>query len=288
MPIDYEKLLRRPFAQVEQPYTSRDTILYALGIGVGADPLDEDQVRFTFEEAECFAPLPTMPVVLAGPGFWVREPDTGVTWEQVLHGEQRLTLHNPMPPEGVALGQTRIDGIVDKGEGKGALIYVAREIYDKASGTHIATSMSTTFARADGGFGGPDGPTLPVRSLPDRAPDIVDEVPTLPQAALIYRLSGDSNPLHASPAVGRQAGFHAPILHGLCSYGIAGWSILRSCCGGDPTRLKQLDLRFASPVFPGETLRTEIWRDGDDVSFRTFVVERDRLVLNNGHARISN
>ena len=287
MPIDYDKLLARPFPEIEQAYSTRDTILYALGIGVGADPLDEDQVRFTFEEAEGFAPLPTMPVVMAGPGFWVREPDSGVTWEQVLHGEQRLTLHNPMPPEGIAVGQTRIDGIVDKGEGKGALIYVAREVHDKATGLHIATSVSTTFARADGGFGGPDGPTLPVHHLPDRAPDIVDEIPTLPQAALIYRLSGDSNPLHASPSVGRQAGFHAPILHGLCSYGIAGWSILRSCCDGDPTRLKQLDLRFSSPVFPGETLRTEIWREGENVSFRTSVVERDKLVLNNGFARIA-
>ncbi|WP_121062567.1 MaoC/PaaZ C-terminal domain-containing protein [Chachezhania antarctica] len=287
MPIDYDKLLARPFPQIEQPYSARDTILYALGIGVGADPLDEDQVRFAFEEAEGFAPLPTMPVVMAGPGFWVREPDTGVTWEQVLHGEQRLTLHNPMPSEGIAVGQTRIDGIVDKGEGKGALIYVAREIHDKATGTHIATSVSTTFARADGGFGGPDGPTLPVSALPDRAPDMADEVTTVPQAALIYRLSGDTNPLHASPSVATQAGFPAPILHGLCSYGIAGWSILRSCCGGDPAKLKQLDLRFSSPVFPGETLRTEIWRDGTDVSFRTSVVERDKVVLNNGYARIA-
>ncbi|OWU83734.1 3-alpha,7-alpha,12-alpha-trihydroxy-5-beta-cholest-24-enoyl-CoA hydratase [Oceanicola sp. 22II-s10i] len=287
MAIDYDKLIARAFPEVEQSYTSKDTILYALGIGVGADPLDLDQVRFTFEEAEGFAPLPTMPVVMAGPGFWVREPDSGVTWQQVLHGEQRLTLHNPMPAEGTVVGQTRIEEVIDKGEGKGALIYVAREIHDKATGTHIATSSSTTFARADGGFGGPSGPTKPVHALPDRAADMTDEIRTLPQAALIYRLSGDPNPLHASPSVATEAGFHAPILHGLCSYGVAGWSILRSCCGGDPTRLKQLDLRFSSPVFPGETLRTEIWKDGADISFRTTVVERDKVVLNNGYARVA-
>ncbi|WP_158970779.1 MaoC family dehydratase [Chachezhania sediminis] len=287
MAIDYERLKTRAFEEIEQTYTTRDTILYALGIGVGADPLNEDHVRFTFEEADGFAPLPTMHVVMAGPGFWVREPDSGVTWEQVLHGEQRLTIHNPLPPEGTLIGKTWIKDIVDKGPGKGALIYVARDVHDKATGTHISTSISTTFARADGGFGGPDGPTLPVHTLPDRAPDIVDEVPTLPQAALIYRLSGDSNPLHASPAVARGAGFHAPILHGLCSYGVAGWSVLRTCCGGDPTGLKQFDLRFSSPVFPGETLQTQIWVDGEIVSFRTTAVERQKVVLNNGYAKVA-
>ena len=118
----------------------------------------------------------------------LRDPDTGVTWQQVLHGEQRLMLHNPMPVEGRMLGRTYIQDIVDKGPGKGALIYVARDTYDVDTGTHISTSISTTVARADGGFGGPAGPTLPTHKLPDRAPDLVDEVATLPQAALIYRL----------------------------------------------------------------------------------------------------
>lgn len=287
MPIDYERLKARAFADVEQVYTARDTILYALGIGVGADPLDKAQVRFTFEEADGFAPLPTMPVVMASPGFWVREPGSGVTWQQVLHGEQRLTLHNPMPPSGVLVGRTRIDEIIDKGPGKGAVIYLVRDVNDKETSLPIATSVSTVFARADGGFGGPSGPSLPVHKLPERAPDLVNEVATLPQAALIYRLSGDSNPLHASPQVAQGAGFRAPILHGLCSYGIAGWSILRSCCDADPARLKQFDLRFSSPVFPGETLRTEIWRDRDEVLFRTIVAERGAVVLNNGYARVA-
>lgn len=287
MAIDYEYLKNRTFPEQEQSYTSRDTILYALGIGVGADPLDNDQVRFTFEEHKEFTPLPTMPVVMAGPGFWVRDPETGVNWQQVLHGEQRLTIHNPMPVAGTVIGKTYIKEIIDKGEGKGALIYVARDTYDKATGTHISTSISTTFARADGGFGGPTGPTLPVHSIPDREADHTDEVKTLPQAALIYRLSGDSNPLHASPDVAKEGGFAAPILHGLCSYGVAGWSILRTVCNGDPAKLKEFNLRFSSPVFPGETLRTEIWQDGETVSFRTKAVERDVLVLNNGFAKIA-
>jgi len=287
MAINYETLKNRPFPEIEQSYSTRDTILYALGIGVGADPLDDDQVRFTFEEHEAFAPLPTMPVVMAGPGFWMRDPGSGVTWEKVLHGEQRLTIHNPMPAEGAVIGKTYIKEIIDKGEGKGALIYVAREVHDKDSGVHISTSISTTFARADGGFGGPTAPTLPVHTIPEREADFVDEVSTLQQAALIYRLSGDSNPLHASPEIARGSGFPAPILHGLCSYGIAGWSVLRTICGGDPAKLKQFDLRFSAPVFPGETLRTEMWKDGDVVSFRTTAVEREKLVLNNGFARIA-
>lgn len=286
MTIDYASLKAREFPEIRQSYTSRDTILYALGIGLGADPMDESQVRFTFEEAEGFAALPTMAAVMAAQGFWLREPDTGVTWQQVLHGEQRLSIHAPLPPEGALLGRTRVTEIIDKGLGKGALIYITRELHDAATGVHVATTLSTTFARADGGFGGPSGPTLPAHAVPTREPDLVDEVPTLPQAALIYRLSGDSNPLHANPSIAIAAGFPMPILHGLCSYGVAGWSILRSCCRSETARLRQFDVRFASPVFPGETLRTEIWVDGEDISFRTFAAEREKLVLNNGYALI--
>ena len=285
MAIDYDKLMNRKFERLEHTYTEKDTILYALGVGMGIDPLDEDCLKFVYEDG--LKAMPSMANVLAYPGFWAKEPDTGIDWVKILHAGQEMIMHKPLPAAGTVEATTKINEIVDKGEGRGALIYVEREIHDKASGRHIATSITTTFARADGGFGGPDGPSLPVHQLPDRAPDMVDEVRTLPQAALIYRLSGDSNPLHASPAVAKQAGFHAPILHGLCSYGVAGWSILRSCCCGDPARLKQFDLRFSSPVFPGETLRTEIWRDGEDVSFRTSVAERDTVVLNNGFARIA-
>ncbi len=286
MAIDYERLKAREFKPVEHSYTEKDSILYALGLGFGADPLDEAQLKFVFEEADGFAALPTMAVVLAGPGFWVREPDSGVTWEQVLHGEQGLEIHAPLPSSGTVVGQTRIDEIIDKGDGKGALLYIAREIKDKATGTLLATSYSTTFARADGGFGGPSGPLKQVHKLPEREPEIVEDIKTLPQAALIYRLSGDPNPLHASPSMATQAGFKAPILHGLCTYGVAGHAILKTCCDYDPARLKRLDLRFSSPVYPGETIRTEIWRDGSEVSFRARVVERDVVVLNNGRAVI--
>ena len=284
MPIDYEKLRNWPFEPVEQTYTTRDTILYALGLGLGASPLDAGHLRFTFEEQPGFAALPFMAAVLGTPGFWLRDPTSGVDWTRVLHGEQCIELHAPIPTEGTVIARNRVAEIIDKGADKGALLYIEREITDKATGQRIATTTSTTFARGDGGFGGPTGPLKPVHQVPDRAPDHSIDTPVLPQAALIYRLSGDPNPLHASPEVAAKAGFKAPILHGLCTFGIAGCAVLATCCDNDPARLKSFDLRFSSPVYPGETVRTDIWQDEDVVSFRARV--DDRIVLNNGIARL--
>ena len=281
MTIDYEKLKNRPFAPVEQSYTTDQAILYALGLGFGADPFDEKQLHYTFEE-EGFSAVPTLAVVLASPGFWVREPDSGVNWVKVLHGEQGIEWHRPLPPAATVIGQTRIIDIIDKGAGKGALIYSEKTLHDKATGDLLATTTSTTFARGDGGFGGPSGPVKAVHQLPDRTPDSQVDIPMLPQSALIYRLSGDHNPLHASPAVAKAAGFEMPILHGLCTLGVAGRAILQDVCDYDPAKMKSLNLRFSAPVYPGETIRTEIWQDGDVVSFRARVVERDVVVLNNG------
>ncbi|MGD9861894.1 MAG: MaoC/PaaZ C-terminal domain-containing protein [Pseudodonghicola sp.] len=284
--IDYDKLMARDFPPVEQSYSARDSMLYALGLGLGADPLNPAHLRATYEGAEGFCALPSMVVVLAGPGFWAMEPDTGISWQHLLHGEQSLTLHGPLPPEGRLIGRTRITNIIDKGEGRGALIYSERDLTDKATGAKIATVAGTSFARADGGFGGPAGPLKPVHALPETAPQTVFDHATQPGSALIYRLSGDYNPLHADPAVARQAGFDRPILHGLCTLGVAAWSITQALADGDPAALKHLQLRFSAPVFPGETIRTEMWRDGDAVSFRARVVERDVVVLNNGLARL--
>lgn len=287
MAINYEKILNWPFEAVEQTYTANYSILYALGLGLGANPLDESELNFVFEEADKFAALPTMAVVLAGPGFWVRDPESGVDWKKVLHGEQEIEIHASIPAAATVVGQTRVTEIIDKGADKGALLYSEKTLTDKASGTLLATTRSTTFARGDGGFGGPSGPTRPVHQLPEREPDEHCDLKTLPQSALIYRLSGDNNPLHASPAVAASAGFKAPILHGLCTLGVAGHALLKTCCGYDPARFKSLALRFSSPVYPGETIRTEIWRDGNTMSFRSRVLERDVVVLNNGKVEVS-
>jgi len=284
--IDYDALMSREFPVVDHSYTEKDTILYALGLGLGTDPLSASHLRATYEGSEGFGALPAMVNVLAYPGFWALDPDTGLTWQKILHGEQSLTLHAPLPAKGVLEGRTNITGIVDKGADKGALIYSERVISDKASGEKIATIVSTSFARGDGGFGGSDDPVRPVHKMPEGEPETTIDFKTPDGAALIYRLSGDFNPLHADPAVARQAGFEKPILHGLCTLGVASWSITEALADGDFSALKHLQLRFSSPVYPGETIRTEMWRDGSDISFRARVVERDVVVLNNGLARL--
>jgi len=284
MAMDAEKLLDWRFADLEHSYTARDTMLYALGVGAGSDPLDEDDLKFVYEDG--LKTLPSMAVVLGYPGFWLKDAGTGVDWTRLLHGEQGLVLHRPIPPAGTVIGRTRITGLVDKGADKGALLFSERDVVEQATGDLIATLSSTTFLRGDGGFGGPAGPVPAPHKLPDRAPDASLDLPTIPQAALIYRLSGDYNPLHADPRVAKAAGFPKPILHGLCTYALACRAILRLACGNDPARLKSLKVRFSAPVFPGETIRTEIWREGDVVSFRSGVVERGMKVLDNGRAEI--
>lgn len=284
MAINYDKLMAWPFEDVRHRYTTRDTMLYALGVGLGADPTDEAELRFVYEKS--LQPLPTYPVVLGYPGLWIKDPATGVDWMRLVHGEQGLRIHRLPDPAGEVIGRTRVTGVVDKGPGKGALVLTERKISDAASGELLCTLTSTTFCRADGGFGGPPGPVPPVHALPDRAPDLVCDRPTEARAALIYRLSGDYNPLHAEPAMARAAGFERPILHGLCTLGIAGYALLKTLCDNDPTRLMAMNARFTSPVYPGEAIRTEMWVDGATVSFRSRVIGRDVIVLNNGLAEI--
>lgn len=285
MPIDHDKLMAWPFADVRQRYTRRDTLLYALGVGLGQNPTDEDELRFVYEKD--LLALPTLPVVLGYPGLWMADPRSGIDWVRLVHGEQGLTLHRPVAPEGEVIGRTRITGVLDKGAGKGALIYSERTLTDARTDELLATLTATTFCRADGGFGGPSGAAPPVHELPTRSADCRVDFVTSSRAALIYRLSGDENPLHVEPAVARAAGFERPILHGLASYGVVGWAIVSAVCGGDPAALRSLALRFTAPVYPGETLRTELWVDAQVVSFRARVVERDVLVLNHGRAELA-
>ena len=166
-------------------------------------------------------------------------------------------------PEGTVVGRSRIVDVIDKGAGKGALIYSERRIVDRASGRLLATINQTTFCRADGGFGGEKREAPAPHVLPERAPDLSCDLATRPEMALIYRLSGDVNPLHAEPAFAREAGYPRPILHGLATFGVAGHALLKTVCGYDPARLTAMAGRFSAPVYPGETIRTEIWRDGD-------------------------
>ena len=283
--MDHEALKAWSFTDVRQSFTKRDTMLYALGLGLGADPTDRNQLRFAYERD--LAALPTMAVVLGGPGMWLRDPRLRTDWKRLLHGEQGLTLLRPLPVEGTVIGRTRLTGVVDRGAEKGAFVFTERDVIEASSGERLALLQSTSVLRGDGGFGGPSGPTPVPHALPTRPPDFAVDLPTLPQAALIYRLSGDMNPLHADPEIATAAGFSRPILHGLCTFGVAGHALLKGCCGYQPERFKSMRARFSSPVYPGETIHTEIWRDGSTVSFRASVIERGVVVLNNGHAEVT-
>ena len=285
MAINYDRLINWDIPEVRQRLTKRDTILYALGVGLGADPCDEQQLRFVYEDR--LQALPTMAIILGYPGPWHAQGDTGITRSHVVHGEQGFRVTKPLPVEGEITGKTRITGVVDKGKDKGALVMTENTVRD-AAGETICTLTSTTFCRADGGFGGPAGPVNTPHPVPDAAPQHVCDLPVLPQAALIYRLSGDYNPLHADPAYAKKAGFKAPILHGRCTFSIAGHAILRTLCNYDPSRFVAMEGRFSSPVYPGETIRTEMWCDGDVITFRSTVPARGVTVLNNGRAEIRN
>lgn len=285
MAIDYDKLINSRIPPVEQQLTRRDTMLYALGVGLGADPCDEKQLRFVYEDN--LVALPTMAIILGYPGPWHANADIGITRTHVVHGEQGFTIHRPLPVEGTITGLTEITSVVDKGKDKGALLMTKTTVRDTTTQEVVCTLTSTTFCRADGGFGGPSGPVKAPHVIPERTPDLTCELPTLPQAALIYRLSGDYNPLHADPAYARKAGYKMPILHGRCTFSVVGHALLKSCCGYEAHRLKSMEGRFSSPVYPGETIRTEMWTDGGIVSFRASVPARGVTVLDNGRAEIA-
>jgi acyl dehydratase len=220
--------------------------------------------------------------VLGYPGFWLADPATGVDALRLVHGEQAVELHAPLPVAGEVIGRSRVTGIVDRGAGKGALLYTERVILDAMTGATLATVGQTTFLRGDGGFGGPSGPVRKPAPEPEGAPAIVLDLPTRPEMALLYRLNGDHNPLHSDPAVAAQAGFPRPILHGLATFGVVGRALLQAVCGGDPARFGRMQCRFSAPVYPGETIRTEIWPVADGFAFRARVVERDTVVVSNG------
>jgi len=285
MPFNYEELKNYAVPDAQTILLPEKIITYALGVGLGADPIDEQQLQYVYEDG--LKVLPTMACVIGYPGFWLKKDDTNVDWPQVLHGEQEIELFEPFEVAGAYKGQTEVLEIYDKGPGKAAIIVSERVITHRDTGKLTAICRQTNVARGDGGCGGPGGSAPAPHPIPDRDSDLVCDTPVLPQAALLYRLSGDFNPLHADPAVAASAGFDQPILHGLCTLGHAGHALLKSVCGYDATRMKTFKLRFTKPVYPGETLRTEMWVDGNVVSFQTTALERDVLVLGNGRVELA-
>jgi acyl dehydratase len=281
MPLDYDYLMNLPPFETRQSLTARDTMLYALGVGAAADgPTDPDELQFVYEVG--LRALPTQAAVMAYPGFWARDPKYKLTWQKLVQAEQALEIHRPLPVAGELLGVTTIEAIYDKGPDKGAILHTRRKVLD-ASDALIATVRQAAFLRADGGFGGSSQGAPKPHPIPSRAPDITMRLRTRPDQALLYRLSGDYNPLHADPMVAAVAGFEAPILHGMASYGIVGRGLLKALCGHCPERVRRLDVRFSNVVYPGETLVLEIWQeDRGRAAFRASADERSCTALTNG------
>jgi len=283
MTINYNNLLALKLEPFVQTVAAKDAILYALGVGVGGEISEQErELPFYYEEKLKF--LPTFSTVIAYPGVWIARPETGIAWKHCLNGEYVVTFHRP-PRIGEEIeGRVRITEAIDRGPGKGALIYNTREVRERRNGDLICVVKQTHFARADGGFGGPSGPVRQPQPIPDAAADMYCDIPIPSQAALIYRWCGDPNPLHIDFDVAREAGFQRPILHGGATYGTAGLAALKMLCNHVPERLKQLDVRFSQPVYPGDTIRTEIWKLGaGKAALRATALERKTVVLNNGY-----
>lgn len=274
--MKYPEILAISPAPAEFVYDADDTILYALGLGAGARP---DELQFVYEKN--LQAFPTFAVIMGGAsGDFIKLG--GIDFTRIVHGEQRLTIHKPLPPAGRMLARSRLLGVVDKGKEKGALVMVESTASDAGSGALHSTTVSTLFCRGDGGFGGPADGDLPLHAMPERAHDVELTIQTFPQQAALYRLNGDKNPLHIDPEMATSVGFPGPILHGLCSYGIACRAIMQECCDNDPARIARFDVRFSSPVYPGEAITTRIWRDGNQISFECLIAERGVTVIRNG------
>ena len=277
MPIDRDKALKHEFADGEGGWERDDVILYHLGVGAGVPNTDPSELEYTYEKN--LKVLPSFPTTVR----------TGVTTNifavpglefnpaLLLHGEQDIEIHQPLPPEAKFRGSARIVDIYDKG--KAALLILEISTTDP-SGARLFTSRMSLFLRGEGNFGGPSGPKV-ANEAPDREPDGVIESETLPQQALLYRLNGDKNPLHCDPDFAKSAGFDTPIIHGLCSYGIVCKAVVDSALDGDVSQVARYQARFRGVGFPGETYLTRYWREGDRILIDSSSKQRNSIIISN-------
>ena len=291
MPIYYPDILQQRTEPRVFTYGDKDVMLYALGIGLGADPMNTKELPFVYESG--LKVVPTAVTVLAAgglgsravegaqpaypPGFRISE----INYLMMLHGEQKIEIHKPLPITGTFTAEGRTVGAWDKGKDKGAVV-VNETVWTDEAGEKAVTLTGAMFARGDGGFGGPtEGAPVP-HPVPTRAPDVSVDMSTLPGQALLYRLNGDRNPLHADPAIAKAAGFERPILHGLCVFGLTCRAVIQELLDYDADQIVSHQVRFSSPVYPGETVTVDLWRDGKQVSFEARVKARNVTVIRNG------
>lgn len=288
--IDPDKLLAWMFEDVVQEYDENFSMLYALSIGLGGDPTDASQLAYVQEKgAVPLKAFPTMAVVLGFPGSWMADPRTGIDFSRIVHGEESVEWNRPLPAAGKVIARHKVISVEDKGADKGAVIAYDKYLFDAGSMELIATVRHTTFARGDGGFSGSSLAPSRRAATPVEAPipQRSWKTATLPQQALLYRLCADRNPLHSDPPTARDAGFEAPILHGLCTYGVAAHGIVAQWCGYDSDRLKRLQARFSSPVTPGDRLTVRSSMDGATIRFDVWNETRGRIALSNGTAVVA-
>jgi acyl dehydratase len=280
VPIDLDRAVGATFAPTTYEWSDRDVILYHLALGAGNPPTDENELRYAYEGdlrvLPSFGTIPPFGTMMSLGSVDVID----INLASILHGEQEIEIHQPIPTSGTVSQEGRVVNVFDKG--KGALIVMEIVSTDEKSGEPMFTNRSSIFVRGEGGFGGDGGP--PTQStVPDREPDHIVESPTMPQQALLYRMSsGDLNPLHADPGFALFAGFERPILHGLCTYGIALKAVVDAALGKEPSRVSTYKARFSGSVYPGETVVTRIWETDGGAALDAVTAERSEPVLSNG------
>jgi acyl dehydratase len=290
LPIFYPDILDQKTAARTFTYGDKDVMLYALGVGMGRDPMNETELPFVYEKG--LKVIPTAATVLASAGGRpARGADEApqkpghrpsqINFLMVVHGEQKVELHRPLPTSGTFTAQGRTIGAFDKGKDKGAVI-INETVWTDEAGEKVATLTGSTFARGDGGFGGPTEGQPEPHEIPSRKADLSVDISTREDQALLYRLNGDRNPLHSDPDVAKRAGFPRPILHGLCTYGITCRAVLEAITGFDPDQIMSHQARFSAPVFPGDTITVDLWKDGTVISFEARVAARNATVIKNG------
>jgi acyl dehydratase len=264
----------------ERSWTSKDALLYALGVGAGGIDPTAKELELTTENSRGIPQkvLPTFAVIIGAAGGR-RAGLGGVNRAMVVDGGRTVILHRQIPVEGRVRARSRVTGVYDKGSG--AVVASESEAFDADSGELLFGLRSQLFVRGEGGFGGERGPSGPRNVPPEREPDHVVTYQTRPDQALLYRLSGDRNPLHSDPAFAKAAGFPKPILHGLCTYGFTGRALLHTLCGSDPARFSSMEGRFSKPVFPGDSLTVKMWVEGSQAVFQT-ETQRGEVVIDQG------
>eukprot|EP00916_Digyalum_oweni_P008185 GHVL01013762.1.p1 GENE.GHVL01013762.1~~GHVL01013762.1.p1 ORF type:complete len:299 (-),score=47.59 GHVL01013762.1:176-1072(-) len=272
------------FPITKRKYDQNDIILYALSIGVSRNPLDMNDLKYTYENSEDFGPVPSMAVCLpsmagmfegliACPGMPEFNP------MMLLHGEHKVKILKPLPTEATVRNEVTIKDVYDKT--KAALVVVETKSFDDDKGDLLCVNEAQLFIRGIGNFGGPKGEKGAVHSS-NRAPDSKYVFSSREDQALLYRLNGDVNPLHADPNMAAMGGFEKPILHGLCSLGSAVHGIVKNMCNNDPTQVESFECRFMSPVLPGQKVQTEMWNENGRIIFQVRNIDTDKIAIGNG------